>query len=376
MRINKRIMAFLVVVMLIASMAIPASAQTSNKTVYPGDSVTVYFTYKDSFSLDGEFSYNDPNGIIEGTPDYRIYDRDGMVGGQISGNKAFMYDTSSPAVAHDVVLCVVLNIKSSAAVGSTCSVSFAYNCGTDATGMTVKSGTDTATVTVEKRPEQQGSTTTPTEPTVPEVQIDYTELERQLSVAEGLKQEDYTAETWQVFADALENAEALKESDNQDAIDAAAKQLAAAIAALVRMDYTALEEALENAKGIGETENLGELLTALVNAMINGEAQLEGNDQTAVDAAAVQINELIAQVNEAIGNLKTVETVIEEKIVEVEPSGPFCNIPAHRVWLIVMVISLILNVAFIVVIVIFVVKKKKNRKDTTPLVNYDITDDE
>jgi len=57
------------------------------------------------------------------------------------------------------------------------------------------------------------------------------------------------------------------------------------------------------------------------------------------------------------------------------PEDDFCNISIHQVWPIVFFISLALNVAFVVLAVIYVTRRKKNRKDNTPLVDYDIGDD-
>ena len=46
-----------------------------------------------------------------------------------------------------------------------------------------------------------------------------------------------------------------------------------------------------------------------------------------------------------------------------------------RIWPTLFIISLALNVVFIVVIVVAVIRRKKNAKDDTPLVNFDIADD-
>lgn len=369
----KKAFALIVAVFLVATMALPAAATTQNKQVYAGQSVTVTFTYKGSYSLDGQFTVSDPKGIIEGTPDYRIEDRDGMAGGQISEDKCFMYDTSNPATAHDVVVSAVLNIKSTAQVGDTCQISFAYHQGTDNTGMTVASGTDTATVEVIKKEEETPAPSTPSTPSTSKVDRD--ELERQINIANGLNETDYTAETWAVLADALKNAQSRMTSGDQDAVDAAAKQLASAIAALKRVDYTKLNQALESIKGLSDNEEFSDLLKQLMDAMYEGEGLLESNDQAAIDAAAAKIEDLVEQVRKMLEDMKTVETIVEKEPVEVEPTGPYCNIKMHPVWIIIAIVSLIANAAFIVLIALYLYKKK-NRKDNTPLVDYDIADDE
>jgi len=372
----KKAFALVIAVVLMAMMVIPAAAVTEDKEVYAGESVTVYFTYKDSYSLDGQFTVSDPKGIVEGTPDYRIEDRDGLAGGQVDGDKVFMFDTSNPATAHDVVVCAVVNVKSTAAENDTFQVSFAYKCGIDGTGMTVKSGTDTATVKVIKKAQEETPTqpTTPTTPSKPGTKVDRTELERQINIAKALEEKDYTAESWATLKDALKNAESRMKSGDQNAVDAAAKQLASAIAALKKVDRTKLQAALDSVKGLGD-ENFGDLLKQLMDAMYEGEQLMESNDQAAIDAAAAKIADLVEQVRKALEDMKTTETIVQKDPVEVEPTGPYCNVKMHPIWIIIAIVSLIANAAFIVLIVIYVSKKKKNQKDNTPLVDYDISDD-
>lgn len=369
----KKAFALVVAVFLLAAMILPAAAAAKNEKVYAGQSVTVCFTYKDSYSLDGQFTVSDPKGIIEGTPDYRIKDRDGMAGGQISGDKCFMYDTSDPATAHDVVVCAVVNIKSSAKAGETCQITFKYNRGTEGTGMELESGSDTATVEVIKKNEEKPEEpTTPSKPSGPKV--DRAELERQIDIAKNLNEKDYTSETWATLADALKNAKNRMTTGDQDAVDAAAKQLAAAIAALKRVDHSKLVEAMDSVKGLGD-EAFGDLIKQLMDAMYEGEKLMSSNDQEAIDAAAAKIADLVAKVKKLLEEMKTVETIVEKEPVEVEPTGPYCNVKMHPIWIIIAIVSLIANAAFIVVIVVYV-SKKKNRKDNTPLVDYDIADDE
>ncbi len=66
------------------------------------------------------------------------------------------------------------------------------------------------------------------------VPVDYTELNEQIAIAEGLKKSDYTAESWADLEEALEVAIAARESDDQAVVDAAAGALKVAIANLVK----------------------------------------------------------------------------------------------------------------------------------------------
>ena len=60
--------------------------------------------------------------------------------------------------------------------------------------------------------------------------------------------------------------------------------------------------------------------------------------------------------------------------MEVPPTGDYCNIPQHRTWPVLFLISAVLNVALIAAVIFMQLKKQKTRDDT-PLVNYDIDDD-
>ena len=52
----------------------------------------------------------------------------------------------------------------------------------------------------------------------------------------------------------------------------------------------------------------------------------------------------------------------------------YCNIPMHRTWPVLFIVSAVLNVVLIVVL-IYVIMRKRNTYDDTPLVSYDIDDD-
>jgi hypothetical protein len=68
------------------------------------------------------------------------------------------------------------------------------------------------------------------------------------------------------------------------------------------------------------------------------------------------------------------DLVGKTEIVEVEPSGDYCNISMHYVWPILFFISLALNLVFAGVAV-YLFRRKKKESDDTPLVDYDIGED-
>ena len=75
--------------------------------------------------------------------------------------------------------------------------------------------------------------------------------------------------------------------------------------------------------------------------------------------------------------MKEVKEVEKKVEVEVEPKDDFCNISIHKVWPILFWISLALNIALAALIVVYIVRRRNStQKDDTPLVDYNISDDD
>lgn len=216
---------------------------------------------------------------------------------------------------------------------------------------------------------------TTTKPANAGAQIDDSKLTYQVAVANGLKQSDYTRESWEALAAALEKANEARLGSSQAAVDSAEKALEAAVSGLIPMDYSTLEASIAEVRKFLKTDETNELWIQLAEAVSSGTLLLSSGDQAAVDAAAAQINELLAQVTASVAAKGTPEVVTKEVRVEVPPTDDFCNIPMHRVWPVLFFVSLAVNVALAAVIVVYVSRKKKNQKDDTPLVDYDIFDD-
>jgi len=214
-----------------------------------------------------------------------------------------------------------------------------------------------------------------TRPVIAQPNVDYAKLTRAVAIANGLKKLDYTTASWSVLSDALTQAINALNSNSQTVVDASNEALEAAITALVKADRSALEEALDAADHFVAGEEKTVLWFKLIEAVNNGKALLSSNDQTAIDAAAAQIDEILAEVKAIVEAQNTPEIVTQEVMVEVPPTDDYCNIPIHRVWPVLFFCSLALNVALVAVIVIYISRKKKNQKDDTPLVDYDISDD-
>ena len=293
--------------------------------------------------------------------------------GNISGVDCYLYNSSKNSVGSDVSIPVVVTISATAVAGQSATVSFNYALCTDGVLGTMSAyKTDSAKVTVET-----GGGTTEVIP-LPENKdpnrVDYSDLERQIAIANGLNQGDYTSESWAVLQAALVKAEDTLSSKNQDDVDEAAENLAEAIFALVKMDYSALEAALAAVEDFADSQEIYDLWLKLADAVTRGKQLLSSGDQAAVDAAAEDIRSILAQLMEALA-ANGPGTIVQDVEVEVPPGEDYCNIPMHKVWPVLFFMSLAVNVGLIALIAVYVAKRKKNMKDDTPMVDYDIDDD-
>ena len=206
--------------------------------------------------------------------------------------------------------------------------------------------------------------------------LDYSELERQIGIANGLNSYEYTKESWDVLRQAVEvGNQRLGGVYDQGKLDKAAQDIANAIEALVKMDYSALIRALDAVYAkIDEDPEKHDLWYRLDKAVDKARPLLISGDQIAVNEAAVQLEAMLKELENYAEPTEEPQIVIQEVEVEVPPTDDFCNIPKHRVWPVLFLISMVLNVAFLAVIVL-ILTMKRNTTDTTPLVSYDIDED-
>lgn len=364
MKLSNRILALLLAVLLLTAAAPAALAAGSQKTGYAGDSVVLTFSYSDIYGVDGSFSLDDPNGIVES---WSASGYSGNFSGDASGQSCFLYGTS----AGNATVKVTVKLKGSAQVGQSASVYFSYSLVTDDMGNVTDYKTDTAKVTVVERVAVVEPTPTPPTPVTP---TDYSELERQIALANGLNEADYTAETWAALLDALTAANEALQVKEQAVVDTAAADLKAAIEAMVKMDYSALEEALKKAQAFVGTQEMGGDWLSLGQAVGKGQELLTSGDQAAVDAVTAQILDALTKLEAYVPKEVEPEIVYKDKIVEVPPTTDFCNISSHRIWPILFFVGLGLNV-LLGGALILVISVRKKKHDDTPLVDYNIDDD-
>lgn len=238
-------------------------------------------------------------------------------------------------------------------------------------------------------PEETTETTAPAVPdptlspetTEPEpIPIDYSNLSYRIAVANGLDPAEYTAESWSILEDALGQARYALYSGYQSDVDWAAEQLRQATEALVKMDYSELENALAAIRSFRDTNpELYDVWVDTASAVPEAEALRDCRDQATVDGAAARLTGLLAKLREQVDALTTTETVVvTERVevpVEVEPTTPYCNIEQHGLWPKLLIASGALNLVLALGWVL-TARKKAIRQDNMPLVDYDIDDDD
>ena len=352
MKKSKILLGVLLAVLMISLLSVTAMAVT----VTPGGSTSVSFSVSDVCGVQiDSYDGSGSSSLSVGSAS--------VSGGTSSGSVGYSAEPTTFWISVDV------SASSSAKVGDSITVSISYYYSVDGTDISPSSYTETVTVvsggvTPDPTPDQPDQ---PTQPTEPAVKIDYSELNKWIKEKQGLDSSKYTKDTWDVVEDAYNKALNLRNSKKQDAVDAGAKALKEAIEGLKEMDYTLLEEAIAAAKKLGDSEELGSLWMKLADALKDGVGLLTSNDQQAVNDGAALINSIISQLNEELEKLREANAVYE---------GDYCNISIHHVWPILFFVSLGVNVILAIVAIMLGKRRKGNKKDNTPLVDYQISDDE
>lgn len=342
MKLGKKIIATVIAVVLVLTVSM-VMASAADYTVKPGGSVDVTLV-KNVEGLDGSVSFSGGGSVRYSASEGTVENGKYAMGG--NGTKTVTATVTAP---------------SGASVGDVYTVSFSFRT-YDIDGNLADTGSVSYTVEVVSggssggnSGSSGGSSSSGSGSSGPAVKVDLSKLQELIDKASNLKKDGYTADSWNKMVDALTKAQAALSSTNQDEIDAAAKALGDALNGLVKMDYSKLLDAIARAKELGKDNEVNSLWLALLDALTNGNLMLASDDQAQVDAAAKQINDLIEQLLDG---------------------SKFCNISIHKVWPILFFISLAANVVLVVVLVKKNGTKKKNQVDNTPLVDYDISDDE
>lgn len=123
-----------------------------------------------------------------------------------------------------------------------------------------------------------------------ETTVDTSKLENMLQIANKAKESKYTAESWQVLQDAVAQANTALNSGDQAAVDAAFAALSSALANVKSMDYSAVEDAIANVDKFMEENEIGGYWKEIQDAIEYAQLLYESGNQNAVNRAAEQIN--------------------------------------------------------------------------------------
>ena len=386
MKFNRKLTLLLAAVLVFA-MAVPGALAVKDTAVEAGKTATLTFTFADVYNVDGAFTISDPQNIVS-SHSVNIADA-GKTSATVSGDRLWASPGAEP-VKTTVSVKVAVKIKSSAAAGSTCTVTFEgiYGDANQAPGNEhdVK---QSATITVKAQSSSgsdagdSGSSPAPSASVSPSPApstsvgngVDYSKLQKQLTVAEGLYLNDYDDESRVALVNAIVAGQNALSSDDQDTVNTAAQELGSVMSALVKMDYSRLRAVLDKTDMLLVSEQTAVLWEMLSKAAAEASSLLDSGDQDAVSAAASRLAEIIAQLEKELEVITETNIVVQEVPVVTLPTSDFCNMSEHHLWPVLCVVSLVLNVGLIGLVVIYVAKKAKNRKDETPLVDYDIADD-
>lgn len=355
MKKSKILLGALIAILMITLLSVTAMAAT----VTPGGSTTVSMTVS---GLGADCSVS-----ASGSSSLSI--------GEIGGSGGDFMSSGGLQVSENpstFEFWVTVSASSNAKVGDSIDVTFTYTYSNNEGPMGPYTSTETVTVVGGSSgggdtPITPDQPTKPDKPSEPAVKIDYSELNKWIKEKQGLDSSKYTKDTWDLVEEAYNKALNLRNSKKQDAVDAGAKALKEAIEGLKEMDYTLLEEAIAAAKKLGDSEELGSLWMKLADALKDGVGLLTSNDQQAVNDGAALINSIISQLNEELEKLREANAVYE---------GDYCNISIHHVWPILFFVSLGVNVILAIVAIMLGKRRMGNKKDNTPLVDYQISDDE
>ena len=188
---------------------------------------------------------------------------------------------------------------------------------------------DTFEITVSATGYLPQSFTYTTKETPAPAEVNTEALEAAIAKAEGLKEADYTAESWKAMQTSLTSAKAaLEAKESQEAVDAASASLQSSIDALKAatpaeteeetkddkkdeteaVDTAALEKTIATAKGLKKNDYTAATWTTLQTALTNAEKALDAKEsQKSVDEAAKTLQAAIDGLKKASDTTATTD---------------------------------------------------------------------
>ncbi len=405
----------LVTLVCFLNVGVSAYADTlpAEKTGTAGETITVTFTLQSCYSTDGTITYSNIN----------LFENGKITAGGSTDMGTIRYNifTISNPTPYAFKITLTGKIATNATVGSYCDITFNY-LRTDSIAGGIPTGPDDLVKTVRVKVVDRPVTSTPVTSTpvtstpvtstpvtstpatstpatstpapttsttvtskpvtskpatssTPAVKLDLTELNKEIGIAQGLNSSEYTVDSWAKVKTALSAAISARKASKQADVDAAAKTLKEAIAGLVKIDGTQLQKLIDSVNSFLSEDTLAQARNALDKALADAAAALKSGKQDEINVAYNNLAAALEAYKNALDELSKTEIVEVEKPVEVDPDGPFCNIWLHKLWLVLLIISLCANVVFIVLTVRYFIRRKKQLTDDMPLVDYNINED-
>ena len=386
----KKLFSVVLIVVMLASMfslgmVAQAAATPSAQTIKaaPGETVTIKLSEGDCFGLDGSIKYSNRSMFSSVTPGNSPY-------GPITATKFILSNFEKV----EFVVTLTAKISADAQVGDTCTVTFSdYLRVDDKTGNDFKDGLNKSVTVqvIEKKVDPSskpsGSSSKPTTSSKPtsskptttskpaSTGLDFTSLKKQISIANGLTESDYSADSWANMQTALAAAKAALKASTQAEINTAASNLKKAIANLVRLYDEDLSALIKEAKDFLAKDELKALSDRLVAAIEAAEKALKNGNDEAVALATKELKDALAAYKAKLEELGKGEIIGVDTPVEVNPTDDYCNIWLHKLWLILFIVSFVINLGLVGFGIYYFKRRKKNFTDNTPLIDYDINDD-
>ena len=291
-----KILSIVFVLLLTVSATVPAFAapNPADQSTQTGKTVVVSFEYDDVKGVNGTITFDNPTIFS----DVSVSSENGFdINYNPSNGRIFCYS----ATAGKCIVKMTLTVADTAVEGDKCIITFENETTADGNFSTVPSYSyDKATVVIDN--------------------IEYDALQVQIDRANDCNEMDYTAESWAAMTEELAEAKALmNNADTQDEVDAQTAALKAAIDALIKLDYKALEKQINTANGLlpSEADYTAATWTAMTKELAEAKALLgKARTQEEINTAAAELEAAI----KALAKLdyKTLDTQIERAESKVE----------------------------------------------------------
>ena len=385
----------------------------------PGEQVVLTIPFENVRYINGSVSVSGPLAL-EGV---RIDSSESYTGtvSEDYVNVAFTGDRSGTLV-------VTARITEEAAPGAACSVSFRGTAKAERFDETILAGETQVTISAPapapaEEPEdpgsapaepppvaERGSEAGPQEPAVqagelpsapertpaptprpaPAAAVDRALLEERIREAEAREESSYTPESWQRLASVLENARSLGAGASQTEVDLAEQAITDALQSLRVPDYRYLDGVLAEAKTLLTREPALQLVR-LLEAIAAVESAERPGDQDSIDAMDRELREAVEEYEGAITDMSRPEaTPMPEPTsdpAETEENPEDLTVTAEQEHIhapgslnaLLAAVLVLAGIAAGGVVGGFIagkLRKAKRETDYTPLVEYDIDDDE